>query len=293
MFTFRLNRILTGVAPLFLAFTLSACGGGGGEASAIEPVTGANAALLSTNVVDNDTAILQAVYFDDRTPDGFYSESYPDSDVYYSTSHVKNVELLPIVDRAGMARYELSTDDFAEALAWSEAAANNQPAYKQLVDNRETELYFEFTRVDLNNPQFVHLSRVFKASAMDRSAVDLNVDGIYNGRITLPTLTADRVKMLMEYFWMFSFSNNTGNAVLASTTTETDTDYVHTMIEAKLTMRAAGQCDTVEVFETTYTVQKDTGDIWNSKQMVREISSKRDGSEIVTCDSNVQIQIHI
>ena len=280
MFTYTSNRFFDSVYLVFLVLTLSACNSGG-EASATNSDVEQQNLPLGIVISDDDSAILQAVYFDIRTPEGFYTESYADSSVYYSISHVKNVELLPLANRSGVASYELSTDDFTEALEWSEQAANYQPVYKQLVDNRETDLYFEFTRVDLNNPQFVHLSRVFKKSALDRSATDLNQLDIYQGKIAIQMLSAERVKMLMEYFWTFSFSNNTGNAVLKSNTIETDISYIHTMEEAKLTIRSADQCDTVEIFETTYTVQKDTGDIWREQEMTREVSSTCYGDKFV------------
>lgn len=288
MLTYVTNRAFFSISLLFLSLTLSACGGGG-QGSSTETAGGNSSASLSSVGVNvdayNDMDILRALYLNVRTPAGFHSETYPYSDVYYSTSHVKSAELLPIAHRAGVARYELSTDDFAEALDWSEQAAILMPMYKQLVDTRETDLYFEFTRVNLNYPQFVHLSRVFKSSAIDRSGVDLTQPGTYQGRITLQTLPADRVKMIMEYFWTFSFSNNTGNAVLKSYTTETDTDYIHKMEEAKLITGPLGQCDTVEIFETTYLVEKETGDIWKYQEMTREISSKYNEGEFEVCDN--------
>lgn len=284
MFVFLLNRILVGIPLIALVITLTACGAEG-QTPGIEVAAEQKPIESGVIGIDNNLPVLRAVYMDIRTPDGFYSETYPDSDVYYSISHVKNIEILPLQERSGMARYELGTDDFTDALIWSEQAAAYQPVYKQLVDNSETNLYFEFTRVDLNNPQFVHLSRVFKMSAIDRSGVDLDEAEGYQGKITLAILTADRVKMIMEYFWTFSFSNNTGNAVLESTTTEYDTNYIHTMVEAKLNVKPSGQCDTIEMFVTTYIVQKDTGDVFKYREMTGEILSKRYGNEFVICDS--------
>lgn len=285
MFVCVFKNFLLVITLSFLALTLSACSGGSQDSA-----DQVNPTAKNTVALDNDNAIMRAVYLDIRTPEGLYSETYPDSDVFYSISQVKSDELLPIGQRAGVARYELSTDDFTEALAWSEQAANYQPGYKQLVDNRETDLYFEFIRVDLNYPQFVHLSRVFKNGAIDRSGVDLTQPDNYLGNIPTQTLSVDRVKLFIEYFWTFSFSNNTGNAVLQSYTTETDTSYIHIMEEAKLTTGASGQCDTVEVFEATYTVLKNTGDIWKYQEKTQEISSKRYGDEFEIC-TNGQMRL--
>lgn len=284
MLAHSINRFFQNVSLLFLIVILSACNGAS-ETSATDPAVEYSAIPLSIDFSNDDNVILQAVYFDIRTPVGFYSEYYADSDTYYSTSNIKNVELLPIANRIGVARYELSTDDFTEALDWSEQAANYMPAYKQLVDNSETDLYFEFLRVDLNNPLFVHRSRVFKKSALDRSGIDLNQPDNYQGQINTQTLSAERVKMLIEYFWTYSFSNNRGNAVLTSNTIETDVSYIHVMEEAKLTTGLVDQCDTVEIFESTYTVQKDTGDIWREQVTTREISSKRYGSNFEICNN--------
>ncbi|MDT8452006.1 MAG: hypothetical protein RQ936_04575 [Gammaproteobacteria bacterium] len=262
---------------------MSACSGGGEQVtdSGTEFTTIPTGSLYA----DADRAILQAVYFDIRIPAGFYTETYADSGTYYSISNVKNDELLPVADRLGIVRYELSSNDFTEALAWSEQAASHLPVYKQLVDNSDTDLYFEFLRVDLNNPQFVHKSRVLKTSALDRSGIDLNQPDSYQGKIGADMLTAKSVKMILEYLWTFSFSNNTGSAVLSSNTIETETSYIHTMEEAKLTTRSAEQCDTVAVFKTTYTVQKASGDIWKEQQVIKEISSKYSGSEFEICSN--------
>lgn len=282
MITNTLNRVFTGFEILFLIVVLTACGGGGDDQSSNNGVSIEN----KPSVGSDDSDILKAVYFDVRTPDGFYSEVYADSDVYYSISHVKNVEVLSVESSQDSERFELSSDDFFEALEWSEQAAQNFPVYKQMVDSRETDLYFEFERVDINNPQFVHLSRVLKKSVIDRSGVDLDESNSYQGNITATNLNSNQVKMIIEYFWMFSFSNNTGNAVIESTLIETDTSYINTMVEAKLITRSADQCDTVEVYETSYEVQKDTGDIWKNKEMIREISSKRQGDLVVACDNS-------
>lgn len=231
-----------------------------------------------------EMTIAGALYFDERIPDGFYKEELPD-DVFYTTSHVKNVSLLPVIDRAGLADYELSSDDYVEALAWSDKAAEYQQSYKQLTDIVDTELYYQFTRFDPDLPQFINRHRVFKASVLDRSGVDRSdEDSAYKGKITMPDLTAEKVKLIIEYLWMFTLSNNYRNAVLESYVTEMDDEFIHIMKQAKLDFGYSESCDSITVYEIRYTVSKSTGFIWKEKVLTAEFSAKRSGTYLEICD---------
>lgn len=252
-----------------LSLLLSACG------SAEAPVPTSS----SVNAGEiNDLAIANAVYFDERTPDDFYHEELQD-DAFYSISNVKNIDLLPIVNRGGLPAYELVSDDYVEAMGWSEQAAGHDVTYKQLVDNNETMLYQQFTRVDPASPEFIQLHRVIKASVLDRTGVD----DYYKGRITIADMTAAQVKLILEYLWTFTYDNNTGNAVLVSYTTETDDEFIHIMQQARLHMSYAESCDTIEVYDIRYTVEKASGFIWKNEVLTSVISAKRTGDRIEIC----------
>ena len=252
---------------------LSACG----------EVTDTEVATSST-VEKNDLTIANALYFDERTPDSFYKEALQD-DVFYSISHVKNTSLLPIFDRAGLAAYDLSSDDFVEALLWSDKAAEYQQSYAQLADNTETELYYQFTRFNPDLPQFINMHRVFKASVLDRDGVDIgDEDDDYKGRITMINLTAEKVKLIVEYLWMFTFSNNYRNSVIESYTTESEDEFVHVMKQAGLDFSYSEACDVVKVYEIRYTVPKASGFIWKDKVLIRMFSTKRTGDYIDICE---------
>ena len=231
-----------------------------------------------------EMTIAGALYFDKRIPDGFYKEELPD-DAFYTTSHVKNVSLLPVIDRAGLADYELSSDDYVEALAWSDKAAEYQQSYKQLTDIVDTELYYQFTRFDPDLPQFINRHRVFKASVLDRSGVDRSdEDSVYKGKITMPDLTAEKVKLIIEYLWMFTLSNNYRNAVLESHVTETEDEFIHVMKQAELEFSYSESCDSISIYEIRYTVSKSTGLIWKEKVLADEFSAKRSGTYLEICD---------
>ncbi len=263
------RALLTGITVL----SLTACGGSSGSSS----VDNSAANIASEMVIAN------ALYFDKRTPADFYKEDFQ-GDTFYSVSHVKNTSLLPIVDRAGLAVHELASDNFVEAMAWSDKAAEFQQSYKQLASNSETMLYFQFTRFDPATPQFINLHRVFKASTLDRSGVDRNdASASYKGRITLPNLAAVDVKLIVEYLWMFTLSNNYRNAVLESYTTETATEFVHIMQQARLNLNYKGGCDDVEVYEVRYRIAKDSGFIWKEKVLTSTFSAKRTDSYLEIC----------
>ena len=231
----------------------------------------------------SDMVIAQALYLDERTPVGFYQEDIQ-NDAFYSISHVKNIDLLALADRDGIPVHELASDDFVEALTWSDQAAGYQPFYGQLVANSERLLYHQFTRVDPASPQFINLVRVFKASALNRSGVDRSDSGAsYQGKITLSNMVVEDVKLIIEYLWMFTDSNNYKNAVLVSDTTETADAFVHLMKQARLNLSYSESCDTINVYDIHYTIPKDSGLIWKDQVISRVILAKRTGNRIEIC----------
>ena len=267
-------HVLPAIRLLVLGFamlTLVGCGGGNG-ASSINNASSLQVAVLT------DMDIASAVYYDQRTPDGFYQEP-TQSGVFSTIAQLRNIDLLPLASRSGVTATELASNDFTEALNWSDTAASIQAAAYQLVDNSETELYFQFTRVNPSSPDFVQLHRVFKADVLDRSGASDS----YLGQITAATLSAATVKQVVEYLWAFTSDNNYGNAVLTSDTRETDTAFVHVMQQATLYASNNTNCDTIELNEVTYTVSKATGFIVKDKQLTRIITARRDGGYLEIC----------
>jgi len=234
-------------------------------------------------VANNDLLIAKALYFDKRTPDDFYHEE-SSSDLFASISHVKNIGILPLDNRSGLSVYELSSDDFIEAMTWDEQATVYQPLYSQLVANSETDLYYQFTRVNPDLPEFVDISRVFKANILNRAGVDRSdEDGEYQGKITLTEISVADVKQVVEYLWMFSFSNNYSNAVLESYTSETVDEFIHTLKQARINFSYDGSCDEIELYEIRYSIAKESGLIWRDKVLMSTFSAKRNGTSVKIC----------
>lgn len=254
---------------------LSACGSGAESVSIGE--NNGNSVKTSAGAF-TEQQIASALYFDHRVPDGFFKESY-EPGAYYIVSHIKNTDLVPVSARAGMSPYELSSNDFTESMGWSETATGFQANYKALVDNSETSMYRQFTRVDATEPEFIHLHRVMKADFIDRSGVDET----YKGRLTKADVTSAEVKQIIEYLWTFSIENNYGYSVLTSSIEESSSGFTQRMLQAELSMNYQGACDTVDVYEVIYSVSKASGFINKSVNKVYSFSSERTGDVIKLC----------
>jgi hypothetical protein len=239
------------------AMALSACGGGGGGGdSAAAP----SAIAPPRPVTQSDLQIAQSVYGSGpRTPANFYSEPTPGGHEYVSTTHLKNSD----VDAAAVAPqplYELCTDDWNQALEWSELGAQNSPHYSDLVETNDEARYFEFGRVRQGDPTFYVRTRVFKCAYLDRQAANLRITAGAAGQLNQRPLTADELRTLSEYLWQFTKYNNVGYAVLASGGASASTALHHTLHIASLARGVvSSSCDRVDVLSWRHTVDTTTG----------------------------------
>jgi hypothetical protein len=240
------------------ALVLSACGGGGGESSAPAPT----ASAPPRPVTQSDLQIAESVYgTGSRTPAGFYADPPPSGHDYVATTHLKNSD----VDAAAVAPqplYELCTDDWNQALAWSELGAQNAPQYSDLVETSNDPRYFEFGRVRQGDPTFYVRARVFKCAYLDRAEANLRVAAGPAGELNRRPLTAADLRELSEYLWQFTQYNNVGYAVLASGGTSTTAALTHTLHIAKLARGGISTaCDRVDVISWRHTLDAATGSL--------------------------------
>lgn len=284
MITLPVFRQFLQYATLCLSLALAACGGGSGDSPQSEDRAQSGAGAVRTDPEETDPA-LESVYFDRRTPEGFYSETEPDPGVFQSVAHIKNVDIMaPDEITASTPRYELCSDDFSEALGWSRAAGDG---LGELVDNRQTTLFFEFTRTPLESPHLSNLQRVYKCSIVDRSTVDLNQPDGHLGLYTELPPSTGHIRLLIEYLWTFGPYNNYGNAVLSSNINEEDSHYLHTLEQARLTGAAQveGACDRIDVYDTRYRVDKLTGSITASEILKKTLYARFSNERIQTCEN--------
>lgn len=238
------------------AIALSACGGGGGDSSAPAPT----ASAPPRPVTQSDLQIAQNVYgTGPRTPMGFYSDPPPSGHDYVSTTHLKNAD----VDAAAVAPqplYELCTDDWNQALAWSELGAQSSPQYSDLVETNDDPHYFEFGRVRQGDPTFYVRARVFKCAYLDRAAANLRASAGPAGTMNRRPLTAAELRDLSEYLWQFTKYNNIGYAVLESSGSATPATLSHTLHIGVLARGGiSNSCDRVDVITWRHTLDTTTG----------------------------------
>jgi hypothetical protein len=238
------------------ALVLSACGGGGGDSSAPAPT----ASAPPRPVEQSDLQIAQSVYGSGpRTPVGFYSESPPSGYGYVSTMHVKNANVDATVV-APEPLYELCTDDWNQALAWSELSAQHEPKYSDLVETNDDPRYFEFGRVREGDPTFYVRARVFKCAYLDRSEANLRDATGPAGLLNRRPLTGVELRDLSEYLWQFTQYNNVGYAVLKSSGSSSSTALTHTLHIASLARAGiSASCDRVDVITWRHTLDTTSG----------------------------------
>ncbi|HXS92598.1 MAG TPA: hypothetical protein VN705_24800 [Steroidobacteraceae bacterium] len=239
------------------AVVLSACGGGGGGDSAGSTPS---ASAPPRPVTQSDLQIAQSVYGSGpRTPVGFYSDPLPSGHEYVSTMHLKNAD----VDAAVVAPqplYELCTDDWNEALAWSELGAQHAPQYADLVETNDDPRYFEFGRVRQGDPTFYVRARVFKCAYLDRAAANLRATVGPAGTLNRRPLTAVELRDLSEYLWQFTKYNNVGYAVLDSSGSAGAANLSHTLhIGALARGGISSGCDRVDVIAWRHTLDTTSG----------------------------------
>jgi hypothetical protein len=233
-------------------------------------------ALLT--VSDEDAAIAAQLYAGTpRTPAGFLADPVPASFALVTTYHIKSRQLAP----AAPTQYELCTDDWTEALAWSETIALAAPTYLDLVGNDASERYFELDRVPRDDPQHYERIRAYRCSYLDRSGVDLegasDVAGTFNHR----PLDAAALRDLAEYLWQFSEYNNAGHAVLSSAGQAVPGGLAHTLGLASL--ERGTTCDRVVLRDWTHTVDGVTGTLRSTVIERREFGVRREGDTVVGC----------
>jgi hypothetical protein len=243
----------------------SSCGGGGGSqpASAPSGVITPPATPAQRPVDQSDLDIARSVFGEkSRTPNGFYNDAKPSGYQYVSTTQLKNDDVDPAVTDP-MPVHELCTDDWNEALQWSEISAQQQSTYADLVDTTSTdERFFEFGRVRQGEPQFYLRERVFRCGYLNRDAANLRLPEGKAGQFNERPMTSAELKNLSEYLWQFTPYNNFGHAVLKSAGAATSIELSHTLYIANLTHSGvSAACDRIDVIAWRHRLNSTTGSL--------------------------------
>jgi hypothetical protein len=271
-----LSRVLSRAVFANFAFiaVLTGCGGGGSSETS---------ATNDRPVAQTDMEIAQMLYLDTRrTPQGFYTDDAPPMQGVVATSHLKNADLLG----ANAQQFELCTDDWNTALAWSDQVATGAQA-SNLVETNTTARYFEFGRVKPGTPETYVRARVYRCSYLDRSAVDLRTASSVAGQFNQRPLNASELQQLSEYLWQFTSFNNYGNAVLKSSSATATDNVQHTLIIASLTEAStSGGCDRISIAGWTHRTDTQTGALTQTTQTLWSFGARRVAGSVELCTPN-------
>lgn len=276
------------LAVLAATVATSSCGGGGGGGGTSGPSAMAppNEPIVATRpVTQSDLEIARSLYAGTpRTPHGFYTDPAQTEEDFVSTEHLKNNDVDTAVSDAEPV-FELCTDDWNEALTWSELNAQSASVYADLVETNEAPRYFEFGRTRVSEPQFYVRERVFKCAYVDRSSADLRKSegaaGLFNKR----PLTAEDLKTFSEYVWSFTPYNNFGNAVLKSSGTSNSSALTHTLHIATLDRHAiSSTCDRIHVLAWRHTADATTGELMLDVESEFSFGARESGGVVELCE---------
>ena len=278
------RHVIQEATLILLIALIAACGGGSGSSTDPESSSDENFSAAETES-SLTTQAMESIYNNRHTPERFYSEIEPDPTAFQTIAHIKNIDVLtPGSYNNATPRFELCTNDFNDALNLSIASGTNLGT---LVNNSDNSMFFQFTRSLVNSPQLSNLQPIYKYNVVDRSALDIRNLNNHLGTYTENPKTAEQIKQLIEYLWIFSPENSYGNAVLSSTVSELTNEFHVRMQKARLTsaINSGSSCDRIDIFETNYTINKITRSIDNSELFQQSILSQFDGFSYFRCDA--------
>jgi len=255
------------------ALVLACCGGGGSQ--------GASAPGAAYGITLSNLEIATQLYLDTRrTPPGFLADPAPPGAGVVATHHLSSSELTMPVP----ASYEVCTNDWNEALGWSEATATQGGSYASLVGTSATSHYFEFDRTLPGTPSVLLRQRVYQCTYLDRSDSSAAVISGPAGILNVQPRDATAMRELSEYLWHFTAWNNFGSAVLASVPDTGAADLGHALVIAELARDAVSAgCDRVTVQRWRHSLNAATGELQRSLATLWSFSARQSGTVAVDC----------
>jgi hypothetical protein len=300
----KLISVTTGMArplALILATAAAACSGVDGADSPATTPAPEPPPYFSQSPQEIADLIYSGLY---RVPEGFYSELSeppPPGASEVITLHLKNTHIVsaevvaPHLENreiggaagpdAGAAGYELCTDDWAEALAWSDDVARRARSYSDLVATNVEPRFFEFVRVPRSNPTALLRHRVFQCAYLDRSSADVESFSGSGGQLNRRPVTPADARELAEYLWHFTPYNNYGSAILKSAGESSNGSLGHDLTIATLTRaQVPGTCDRIDVLLWTHAIDSATGTISRTLSLITSFQSREDSGEATLCE---------
>jgi hypothetical protein len=219
------------------------------------------------NITDDE--LYNLAYSNWKWPENFYSEDSLEGSIYYENT----VSIKPLTERENIW-IQLCTDNIDTARKWSELSSNYSSYYRELVNEKETEKYFEFKRVYLANPNDVILSRVHKCSYLDRTMYDFfkkeSVIGVFSKNI----FSENDVKKVIEYIWFVEHYQIVGK-VHKSFIEKNNSEYVHYIYEVEIVFGDFGVRDIITYSKNTFSIKINSGEITHKKELIKQIDGKQ------------------
>ena len=249
--------------PLVVAVSLALVVACQSDSDTSSPSTASPAGFL---LPPDDEILAKAYSPESRTPRDFYADPRLNGGTAASVHHIDSLDVLDpaSIDPVSLRRYELCSDDLAQALAWSQLDQSHRSSPGNLAETGETDRYFEFTYARDDLPAWLGHARVLKCAWLDREDAEAGaVDGPA-GRLNARPLTGGLVRSAGEYLWTFSRFNNHSHVVLASTTTPTDAGWRQTLTLATLTPGAGTEagCDRIDIRDWELAMDADGALAW-------------------------------
>ncbi len=234
----------------------------------------------ATQTEFSDKVILDAVYSDYKTPDGFFVDTLEKGEKISDSFYYER-----ILENNKWIFYCTNDINTAKQLVNKNISDYNEQNYsgsdRVIIDTSENEKFFEFKTIEfsktLPDRKYYLRYRVYKCNYLSDlqhgvySKKDESISDNYIGIFAKKPITTENVKELVEFLWYSAFSNyNTGGSkVLSSFTEENDNSIKHTIFETKTVYGDWGLCDQITLIKSIYTVNKNSGEIKLAEENVK------------------------
>jgi Mg2+ and Co2+ transporter CorA len=214
------------------------------------------------NLTMGEREIVEKAYSENYTyPEGFNFQQDHDGAIYYeNTVSIRTSETSWI---------ELNSNDKQQAKEWSEISSSTSAYYRDLVEERVTEKYFEFKRAYSVNPNDVILSRVHKSAYFIPSYDKFRPTQVI-GTLKVDPIDKQKTKDFIEYMWTSQMIGHTGKVLEYSVTDYSD-KVQYNLISVHVTYGDFGLCDIIEVKNFDFFIDKQSGTVSFESNKIKEI----------------------
>ena len=211
-----------------------------------------------------DDKLIELAYDKDYFyPDGFYYEKNLIGSTYYENT----ISIKPTGERENIW-IELNTTEKTQAKTWSDLSNEYSSVNRPITQENETEKYFEFKRVNIENDNDILLSRIHKTSyfiCQHNRFTNIDTVGIYKGE-----LNATEVKEFIEYLWSCG-TLGVYDKVVKSEISDNVNHFKHYIQSLRLVYGDWGLHDMISVYDYSFLLDKSNGLLTVEFEKTKEI----------------------